>query len=660
MSSPRGTGRLVPVRLAAPEAAGVIRAAWDTGDAVLVLDPRAPRPEVDGILARMRPELGVEPEVAAVVVTSGTAGAPKGVELTWDGLAASGAAVAAALGIEPGDRWLACLPLHYVAGLAVLGRAGITGTPVTVIERFDVSAVAGADATLVSLVPTMVRRLREAGVDIDRFRRILLGGGPVHETGPNMVATYGLTETWGGVVHDGHPLDGVELSVGDGQEILVRGPMVMRGYRLAPEETAAAFTADGWLRTGDAGSIDSGGRLRVTDRLRDLIVTGEVKVSPSEVEAVLAQHPQVADVCVVGAVDPEWGQRVVAYVVARDPAAPPRLADVRAFAADHLSPAKLPRELVATDAIPRTAGGKPLRRLLYRDSTGGRPAPAPSARPCPSCGAEAGLILGGYCGVCGTKQPAARDHTESVHERVAAVSDRGRTHHRNEDAFALHADAGFPIVAVVCDGVSSTVNPDVASQAAADAAVATLVAAGGGDLAARIIASHGAAQAAVEGVEGEPLPPDLGWPSCTFLAGVVEEGGVTLGTMGDCRAFWVPTEGPAQTLTEDDSWAAELVASGGLTPEEASAHPMSHTINRWLGRDADPAWRPRVSRFDFPGAGRLVLVSDGLWNYAPTGADVAAAADTGSPAEVARRLVDFANQRGGHDNITVVVIDVDP
>lgn len=262
------------------------------------------------------------------------------------------------------------------------------------------------------------------------------------------------------------------------------------------------------------------------------------------------------------------------------------------------------------------------------------------------------------------KQPAARDHTESVHDRVAAVSDRGRTHHRNEDAFALHADAGFPIVAVVCDGVSSTVNPDVASQAAADAAVATLVASPPGgddeDLTARIVAAHVAAQAAVEGVEGEPLPPDLGWPSCTFLAGVVEEGGVTLGTMGDCRAFWAPTEGPAQTLTEDDSWAAEMVASGDLTPEEASGHLMSHTITRWLGRDADPAWQPRVSRFDFPGPGRLLLVSDGLWNYAPTGADVAAATGSGSRVDVARRLVDFANERGGHDNITVVVIDVDP
>lgn len=362
--SVRGTGRLIVVRSPALEATPMITAAWEAGDAVLVLDPRAPAAEHETILDRMQPDLGVEPDVAAVVVTSGTAGAPKGVELTWDGLAASGRAVAEALDIGAGDRWLLCLPLHYVAGLAVLGRAWMTGTPVTVLAGFDTEAVAGAGATVVSLVPTMVRRLREAGVDLGRFRRILLGGGPVREKGPNIVATYGMSETWGGVVHDGHPLAGVELSIGEGQEILVRAPMVMRGYRLAPAATEAAFTAGGWLRTGDAGALDAGGRLTVVDRLRDLIVTGEVKVSPSEVEAVLAQHPGVADVCVVGAPDEEWGERVVAHVVPRDVGHPPVLAELRAFAGERLSAAKLPRELVLTAAIPRTAGGKPIRRML--------------------------------------------------------------------------------------------------------------------------------------------------------------------------------------------------------------------------------------------------------------------------------------------------------
>ena len=366
--STQGTGRLVTVRRPAPEAADDIRAAWDAGDAVLVLDPRAPETEVERIVGRMRPEAGVAPEVAAAVVTSGTSGAPKGVELTWDGLAASAAAVSDALEVGVGDRWLACLPLHYVAGLAVVGRAWTTGTPVTVLDGFDVAAVAAvADATLVSLVPTMLRRLWEAGVDTKRFRRILLGGGPVRERGPNIVATYGLTETWGGVVHDGHPLAGVELRLGEADEILVRAPMVMRGYRMAPGDTAGAFTAGGWLRTGDAGTLDSDGTLRVVDRLRDLIITGGVNVSPTEVEAVLAGHPGVADVCVAGAPDPEWGERVVAHVVPRDPAAPPALEALRAFAGEHLSAAKLPRQVVIAGEIPRTAGGKPLRRLLAHE-----------------------------------------------------------------------------------------------------------------------------------------------------------------------------------------------------------------------------------------------------------------------------------------------------
>jgi O-succinylbenzoic acid--CoA ligase len=366
--SRRGTGQLVVVRRPAPAAAGEIREAWDAGDAVLVLDPRAPEAEVERILARVEPGAGVEPEVAAVVVTSGTSGTPKAVELTWDGLEASAAAIGEALEVGAGDRWLACLPLHYVAGLAVLGRAWVRGTPVTVLDGFDVAAVESADATLVSLVPTMVRRLSAAGAG--RFRRILLGGGPVRERGPNIVATYGLTETWGGVVHDGYPLAGVELSIGDNSEVLVKAPMVMRGYRRAPAETAGAFTAGGWLRTGDAGAIESDGRLRVVDRLKDLIITGGVNVSPSEVEAVLARHPGVAEVCVAGAGDPEWGERVVAHVVPADPAAPPALEDLRAFAAGELSAAKLPRQVVITTQIPRTAGGKPLRRLLKSDDSG--------------------------------------------------------------------------------------------------------------------------------------------------------------------------------------------------------------------------------------------------------------------------------------------------
>ncbi len=140
--------------------------------------------------------------------------------------------------------------------------------------------------------------------------------------------------------------------------------MVMRGYRLAPDDTAAVLDADGWLRTGDAGVFDADGRLHVVDRLTDVIITGGVNVGPTEVEAVLADHPAVADVCVSGAPDATWGERVVAYVVPAAGTPPPDLATLRAFAADKLAAAKLPRQVVVVDEIPRTSGGKVIRRRL--------------------------------------------------------------------------------------------------------------------------------------------------------------------------------------------------------------------------------------------------------------------------------------------------------
>ena len=355
---------LTTVRAAAPDAAAAILEAWDGGRAVLVLDPRAPEPEIEGIRARLRPDAGVASDVAAVVATSGTTGEPKGVELTWAGLRASAEGVTEAVAAGPGDRWLCCLPLHHVGGLAVLARSWATGVPVTVLPRFDVDRVASAAATLVSLVPTMANRLVDAGVDLGRFRRVLVGGGPSEVVPGPVTRTYGLSETWGGVVHEGHALPGVEVAIGPGDEILVRGDVVMRGYRLAPEETAAAFTADGWLRTGDAGFLGDDGLLRVVDRLRDLVITGGVNVSPTEVERVLAAHPAVSDVCVTGAPDPDWGERVVAFVVPREGVEPPSLGELRAFGAERLSAPKLPRQVVAIEAVPRTPGGKPRRRRL--------------------------------------------------------------------------------------------------------------------------------------------------------------------------------------------------------------------------------------------------------------------------------------------------------
>ena len=392
---------LVAVILPPTVAATVITRAWDSGQAVAPLDPDAPRAQLRRQLDALRPTHVVdgsgrwtEPDgrpaaegVMSVVATSGTTGEPRGVELTAEGLRASAAAVGEALDLSAGDRWLSCLPLHHVGGLAVVGRAWAAGTPVTVVDRWDprlVEAAGDIPATLVSLVPTLVRRALDQPDQaslLGRFRQVLVGGAALasglvakaQEAGIGLTSTYGMTETWGGVVHDGHPLAGVEVRVaggaggaaggGGGGEIQLRAPMVMRGYRFRPDETAEAFTGDGWYRTGDAGHWQDG-RLVVVDRLRDLVVTGGVSVSPAEVEAVLALHPAVADVCVTGAADPEWGERVVAHVVARDPGNPPGLEELRRFASEQLPAAKLPRQVVLTAAIPRTASGKPLRRLL--------------------------------------------------------------------------------------------------------------------------------------------------------------------------------------------------------------------------------------------------------------------------------------------------------
>jgi O-succinylbenzoic acid--CoA ligase len=386
----------VAVLLPPPVAARAAVEVWEAGDAVVPLDPAAPGPDLrrslealrptallDGDGRRRRPDgVPVARGVAAVVATSGTTGERKGVELTFSGLAASGEAVASAVGA--GQGWLCCLPVHLVAGLAVVGRAWATGAPVTVHPGFDPAAIgeaAGRDAAFVSLVPTMLRRLLDTVPKAAAgFGHILLGGGAIdpelleraRAAGASVSTTYGMTETWGGVVHNGHPLPGVEVRLdppaGDGAvgEILVRAPMLMRGYRLWPEGTAAAVDPDGWYRTGDLGRFgpEAGGRLWVVDRLGDVVNSGGIKVSPTEVERVLAHHPAVADICVAGRPDPDWGQRVVAFVVPVEPAAPPSLDDLRSFAREHLPAAKLPREVVVLPAIPRTPGGKPLRRLL--------------------------------------------------------------------------------------------------------------------------------------------------------------------------------------------------------------------------------------------------------------------------------------------------------
>jgi O-succinylbenzoic acid--CoA ligase len=360
---------------------------WAAGRAILPINPAATAAEQRELLDRLRPTivdgarraggLPAPSGTAAVVVTSGTAGAPKGVELTRAGMEVMGRGYSAGLDAGPGDRWLACLPLHHVASLAVIARSYVTGVPFVVHDGFELARVAASPqregTTIVSLVPTAMRRLLDMGAPLHTFRRVITGGAPcppslrarAEASGVHVVDAYGLSETWGGFALDGIAIERADARLDDtNAEILVRGPMVMRGYRLDDARTREVLDDDGWFRTGDVGMFDTDGRLRVIDRVKDVIITGGVNVSPTEVEGVLAHHDAFADVCVIGIPDDEWGERVVAFVVPADGIRTPTVDEVRAFAREHLSAAKLPRELRVTDAIPRTGSGKPLRRVL--------------------------------------------------------------------------------------------------------------------------------------------------------------------------------------------------------------------------------------------------------------------------------------------------------
>ncbi len=260
------------------------------------------------------------------MATSGTTGSPRGVVLTHEAVHASAIATSDRLGVDDDDTWLACLPLSHVGGLSVVSRAMVTGCRLVVHDGFDANAVraaAGRGATLVSLVSTALQR-----IDAGLFRRIVLGGSrPPDELPANVVTTYGMTETGSGVVYDGLPLDGVEIRVDASDEISIRCPMLLRCYRDGTDPCV-----DGWFPSGDLGAVDDDGRLTVFGRRGDMIITGGENVWPAVVEAALAAHPGIAEVAVAGVPDPEWGQRIVAWIVPTERGAPPTLASIRSIA----------------------------------------------------------------------------------------------------------------------------------------------------------------------------------------------------------------------------------------------------------------------------------------------------------------------------------------
>jgi O-succinylbenzoic acid--CoA ligase len=348
-----------------------VRAALDGSRPLAVLPAGAPA-LVEAARAVLRADEPLEPGADLVVATSGSTGGGRAVLLSAAAITASATATLDRLG-GPGS-WLLALPVSAIAGLQVLCRSVLSERPVTTLRSGETLGAAAArlprhDRRYTALVPTQLRRYLDAEPDALRsFDAVLVGGAATDPAllararaeGVPVVTTYGMTETAGGCVYDGLPLDGVRVRAGEGGGIELAGPMLALGYRLDPEATAAAFP-DGWFATRDAGSLDADGRLTVTGRLDDVVVTGGVNVAPTAVEAALRAHPDIADAVVFGRPDDEWGQRVVAAVVPA-PGHTPDLAALRAWVTERLGAPSAPRELHAVDAVPVLHTGKPDRR----------------------------------------------------------------------------------------------------------------------------------------------------------------------------------------------------------------------------------------------------------------------------------------------------------
>jgi O-succinylbenzoic acid--CoA ligase len=371
-----------------PEAgAAVLDTVWPAlrrsldGAAPLAVLPTGAGP-ADTARAVLRPDEPLEPGTDLVVVTSGSTGGGRGVLLSAAALRASASATLARLG-GPGS-WLLALPTSAIGGLQVLIRSALAGREPAVLVRGESLAAAvdrlpAGDRCYTALVPTQLRRYLADEPDVlASFDGVLVGGAATDRAlldaaraaGVQVRTTYGMSETAGGCVYDGVPLDGVGVRVTEGVELT--GPVLAHGYRRDPAATADAF-ADGWFRTRDAGSLSPDGTLTVHGRLDDVVISGGVNVSPQAVEAALREHPTVTDAVVTGRPDPEWGQRVVAAVVPAAGAVPD-LTQLRPWVAARLGAAAAPRELTLVDTIPVLHTGKPDRRAVLRLI---RPTPPP-------------------------------------------------------------------------------------------------------------------------------------------------------------------------------------------------------------------------------------------------------------------------------------------
>jgi O-succinylbenzoic acid--CoA ligase len=401
---------VLPVTEAGGQLLELLAAALDgTGPAVLPLDPDLPADRLAAIVDTFAPAAvhtpdGVTrraasrpagPDTAVVIATSGSTGPPKGVELSAAALRHSARATLDRVGATPGQRWLLCLPATHIAGIQVLIRSLVAGTDPVVVTRADADVLAGSGCAHVSIVPTQLRRLLDADPDAAwarGFTSVLLGGAAApaalvdgaRVAAVPVITTYGMSETCGGCVYDGRPLDGVTVTTaapaadgadggsaagaaGDGR-IRISGPVLFSGYRGRPDLTAAAM--DGaWFVTSDLGLIGADGRLAVRGRADDVIITGGEKVVAGEVAALLETCPGVREAAVVGRPDAEWGERVTAVIVPDNPAQPPTLDLLCRHVRERLPRYALPRELVLRAAMPMLPSGKPDLETLRREQS---------------------------------------------------------------------------------------------------------------------------------------------------------------------------------------------------------------------------------------------------------------------------------------------------
>lgn len=359
-----------------PKLIGEIERNWAAGTAVLPLDQRM----MQGARRRLAIDLGashivspdgtdqiaghesrkhapLQADDALVIATSGSTGKPKGVVHTHASLRAHHRMVGDRLSLASSDTWWLCLPAAHIGGFGVIARALAYGSNLIAVDRVDdltIATALSAGCTHTAVVPTHLARH-----DFSRWNVVLVGGSRTGLLPANAVATYGLTETCGGVVYDGVPLPGVDVRIVAG-EIHLRTASLARAYR-----HEALVQKDGWFATGDLGTLEAG-RLRVDGRRDDLIVTGGNKVWPAVVESRLREHPLVADCAVRGVPDAEWGAVVCAFVVPKLPSHAPTLEQVRGHVKETLASYCAPRRLTLVDLIPRTSTGKVMASELMK------------------------------------------------------------------------------------------------------------------------------------------------------------------------------------------------------------------------------------------------------------------------------------------------------